>query len=58
MNNCQTVIFDKMKVVAFVRIGLAYAVVSTLNTHWASQNRSSLLTHSVSAVDLVSFQKS
>lgn len=58
MNNCQTVIFEKMKVVAFVRIGLAYAIVSTLNTHWASQNRSSFLTHSVSAVDLVSFQKS
>lgn len=58
MNNCQTVIFEKMKVVALVRIGLAYAVVSTLNTHWASQNTSSFLTHTVSAVDLASLQKS
>lgn len=58
MNNCQTVIFEKMKVVALVRIGLAYAVVSTLHTHWTSQSRSSFLTHSVSAMDLVSLQKS
>lgn len=49
-----------MKVVALVRIriGLAYAIVSTLKTHWASQSTSSFLTHSVSAVDLVSLQKS